>query len=112
MSHSERFERLAKCDQSELARLIKFDLADQPNQLTFSAEAVGLVADSALAVSILLPLLSHATPVVREGAVYGICPHLKSSTEALAVLREMASNDPSPGVRESAQDAMWVADSS
>ena len=104
----EEFVYLAEQNPAELVRLMKSTLADRPNLLTFAAEAVGRIANAALVVAILLPLLSHADPVVREGAVYGLSPHLGSSLDAREALRDMVKSDPSPGVVDAINDALLL----
>lgn len=76
----------------------------RPSQLTFAAEIAGSVGDSAIVVPALLELLNHPSPLVREGAVYGLSKHL---TEAVnARLRTVSELDPSPAVRSAARDAI------
>ena len=104
----EEFVYLAEQNPAELVRLMNSTLADRPNLLTFAAEAAGRIANAALVVAILLPLLSHVDPVVREGAVYGLGPHLGSSLDARDVLRDMVKSDPSPGVIDAINDALLL----
>ena len=72
--------------------------------LTFAAEAVGRCKDSTLVRVALQPLLRHASPVVREGAIYGIANHLDLSSRR--ELERLAGEDASPGVRAAATDAL------
>lgn len=102
----EKFERLAGESPKTLAALLQVRLL-RPSDLTFAAEAAGKVADSTLVVRPLFLLLNHPSPLVREGAVYGLSNHL--SEQVIERLREVAERDPSPGVREAAGEAleMW-----
>jgi hypothetical protein len=65
----------------------------QPHDLTFIAKRLGRRDPAPLRWIELLA--SHASPVVREGAVYG----------RLAI-EEIAGADPSPGVRSAAREAL------
>lgn len=99
------FSSLAKDDPARLVALVvEHRLAD--HDLTFAAEAVGSIADRAKAVEVLLPLLQHASPLVREGAVYGLSRHLGWHEWARARLEFVAQEDPSPGVRDAAREAL------
>lgn len=78
-----------------------------PHILTFKAEeAASLPAQDAIAFC--LPLLAHFDAVVREGAIYGLAPHLHVSPAAVEALRHSATTDPSPGVRAAARDALEI----
>lgn len=83
-----------------LLRLGRLSDAD----LTFAAEIAGGMADSAMVRPVLLDLLDHANPVVREGAIYGLAHHLDEPTRQR--LRKVSSEDPSHGVRTAARDAL------
>ena len=78
----------------------------EPPDLTFAAEALGAIDDSAVAVPVLLKLVQDDSPLVREGAVYGLEKHASSSTVARAELHRLAAEDPSPGVRLAAKEAL------
>ena len=95
------------CDRDPLKWEYWPDLvkALRPSRLTFAAEAVGLQADSVLVRATLLPLLNHVSAVVREGALYGIANHLDDAV--LVVVRKLADDDPSPGVRQAAMDLLY-----
>lgn len=105
----DEFVFLAEQNPGKLAELIR-TLQGRPSLLTFAAEAAGRIANTSLAVAILLPLLGQPDPVVREGAIYGLMPHLGLSLEARDALRGMAQADPSPGVVAAIQDALSVLD--
>jgi hypothetical protein len=76
----------------------------RPSKLTFAAEAAGLILDSHLVRDALMPLLRHTSPVVREGAIYGLSDHLNG--EAIAALKTIALTDSSRGVRRAARAAL------
>jgi HEAT repeat protein len=97
----------AKLEEIDLARgaeAVGRKLTDV--ELSFAAEACGGIEDSVLAIAGLLPLLSHPTAPVREGAIYGLQRHLEASEEARSALRLIAESDASPGVRRAASDAL------
>lgn len=73
--------------------------------LTFAAEWAGKVPEEHLesARRVLLPLLEHAQPIVREGAVYGLASNLNE--DVVKRLKALAESDPSPGVRAAAESA-------
>jgi HEAT repeat protein len=52
----------------------------------------------------LIRLLMHDEPVVREGAVYGLVHHLDD--EVRSCLYFVRRDDPSPGVRAAAAEAL------
>ena len=72
--------------------------------LTFAAEIAGRHTDAVSVRETLLPLLTHAEPVVREGAVYGLALHLDG--EVRSALQRTADEDASLGVRQAARDAL------
>lgn len=98
------FERLARSHPARLAGLVA-DGSLPPGKLTYAAEALGLISDADLAARTLLPLLKHPTPVVREGAVYGLT-RLPDRSDVKMALDETAAHDPSPGVREAAGESL------
>ncbi len=75
----------------------------QPSDLTFLAEQLGRRSPPPLR---WLELLTwHRSPLVREGAVYGLAPHV-TVPGVLLVLRSIATADPSQGVRDAAREAL------
>lgn len=103
---SERwFEQLVETEPSTLLRLIASSRL-APEHLTFAAELAGRIPNAALVAEFLVPLLTHAHPVVREGAIYGLVPHLTQSTRAREALHVISTNDVSPGVRAAAIEAL------
>jgi len=97
------FEDLAKLAPRELADLVSGDVL-KPTDLTFAAEILGSVNDRALVVRTLLPLLDHASALVREGAVYGLSGHM--TPEVTTRLRQVVALDPSHGVSTAAREAL------
>lgn len=97
------FELLAERYPRELAKLISSEKL-RPADLTFAAEALGRSPDAQLVQRTLLPLLRHPSPLVREGAIYGLA-HCLDDAVRHAIL-QMAQSDPSPGVRASAVDLL------
>ena len=97
------FDFLACQSPDGLAILIKRAELDSAD-LTFAAEALGHTENGALVRDTLLPLLEHGSPVVREGAIYGLQQHLNDAVRQR--LREISVRDPSPGVRTAAEDAL------
>lgn len=106
----EKFIRFAEESPSRLVDLLRSNAITRPSLLTFAAEAAGRIANTTLVVCTLLPLLQHADPVVREGAIYGLEPHLDASLEARETLRSMVTLEPSPGVKAAIEDALSILD--
>ena len=77
-----------------IALLSSTELA--PADLTFAAEAAGQHDE---AVPSLLKLLDHEHAVVREGALYGLTPHVDAQGVADR-LRRIARHDSSGTIRE------------
>lgn len=100
------FVHLAETDPRELLSWIQTILANDPPLLTFAAEAAGRIRQTPWVVSVLVPLLRHPEAVVREGAVYGLIPHLNTSLDARSSLRELLVSEPSRGVRTSIEEAL------
>jgi hypothetical protein len=77
-----------------------------PSALTFAAEWAGRTRNKQ-APAILLAMLEHPSPLVREGAVYGL-EHLLESPGVVSALRAHASDaiERSPGVRAAAREAL------
>ncbi|MCK6588581.1 MAG: HEAT repeat domain-containing protein [Polyangiaceae bacterium] len=99
----EMFEYLAEHDPYALIELIKGGTL-RPGHLTYAAEAAGTITDRDLVVPVLVSLLAHSSPLVREGAVYGLAQHTDPSVSA--ALRDVAANDPVSGVREAAESVL------
>jgi hypothetical protein len=77
-----------------------------PSALTFAAEWAGRTRTSQAA-AILLSLLEHPSPLVREGAVYGL-EHVLEHRGVVAALRAHATEaaERSPGVRDAAREVL------
>ncbi len=72
--------------------------------LTWIAEALGN-DDGPESAGILLRLAAHPSPLVREGAVYGLAMRITSIPFARQTLSGLL-DDPSEGVREAAREAL------
>ena len=99
----EMFEYLAAECPSQLVRLLLSKKMPVPD-LTFAAEIAGRIEDSSKVRPILLGLLAHADPVVREGAIYGLASHV--DTAVVSELRRLVATDLSPAVRSAASDLL------
>ncbi len=97
------FEYLAENDPAELIKFIE-EATLRPAHLTFAAEAAGRIHDHSKVVQPLLKLLSDKSPMVREGAIYGLAGHLDD--DVMERLREVAERDPIEGVRLAAESAL------
>jgi HEAT repeat protein len=97
------FPRLASEQPDRLLWLVQGGSL-RPSQLTFAAEAVGLLSDSKAVRRVLVPLLGHPEAVVREGAIYGIANHLDEETTKR--IKAIAATDSSPGVRQAASESL------
>ena len=75
----------------------------QPHELTFIAEGLGKRSPPPL--RWLAALATHASPVVREGVVYGLAPHA-ADYYAMSVLCWIAATDQNEHVRAAAQEAL------
>jgi len=95
------FEYLVENYPAEFIKLIKSNFL-KPSDLTFAAEIAGHLKNSEDVRNILLPLLNHSLPIVREGAIYGITNHLDDNSRL--ILKKMEKRDPSPGVRQALED--------
>lgn len=70
-----------------------------PTELTFAAEALGGASDGVPFVDTLIMLLLHESPLVREGAVYGLARQCSALPFVRSWLEILSMVDPSPGVR-------------
>lgn len=75
----------------------------QPSDLTFRAEKLGKRHPPPL--RWLAILTGHASPLVREGAIYGLAPHVDVPHVRL-VLGALARTDPNRRVRDAALEAL------
>ena len=101
------FKTLAKEDPARLLALVAEDRLAE-HDLTFAAEALGLIENSSLATELLERLTRHSSALVREGAVYGLAMHpdLARPGPVRAAVEQLVQDDPSPGVREAATEAL------
>lgn len=96
------FQRLADESPRDLLPLLA-DGALPPHLLTYAAEIAGCALPGGEVVPPLLRLLDHASPVVREGAIYGLADHA-TRADVNSRLADLARSDASPGVRAAAAD--------
>lgn len=97
------FEFLAENNPPQLLKLIASNRL-RATDLTFAAEIAGRLSDSTPVRRTLLPLLSHADAVVREGAIYGLAAHADQTVRS--ELARLSASDPSPAVRQAATDTL------
>jgi len=98
------FEALAEHSPDELVEIVREGRA--PNsRLTYAAEILGRHVASPRAVEALRNLLDHPSPLVREGAVLGLEPHLDRH-DVKEALHRAVGRDPSPGVRRALAEAL------
>lgn len=99
------FEQLAQRDPARLLSLI--DSGRLPSHLlTYAAEWAGhAVSNPRMAIRCLLGLLRHSSPIVREGAVYGLA-NFASQGEIRDALMRLAFGESSPGVRAAAFEVL------
>lgn len=77
-----------------------------PEDLTFIAEDVGRLPGVLTRVA-LLKLLDNTSPLVREGAIYGLsCGHHRNEPNVRSALERVAMSDPSMAVRACAADVL------
>jgi hypothetical protein len=98
----ERLQAMATDSPDELLKMIAGN-AIPVHMLSFAAEYAGASIETEKVVPVLLMLLKHSRPTVREGAVYGLKKH--RSPEVMAALGDIARND-HPILREIAEDAL------
>jgi HEAT repeat protein len=97
------FEFLAEHYPAEMLRLVS-STALTPPALTFAAELAGRIDDSQAVRTTLTPLLEHESPLVREGAIYGLRDHVDDII--VKRLTNLATTDPSPAIRQAARDTL------
>ncbi|MBO6936458.1 MAG: HEAT repeat domain-containing protein [Deltaproteobacteria bacterium] len=101
------FERMVQESPARLAAWV-FEAALPRGHLSHAAEILGRGTASCAATSgvefVLTRLLEHPSPVVREGAVYGLGFHLSPAVRQ--TLERLSHEDPSDGVREAAEEVL------
>ena len=82
-------------------------LSQDPAHLTFEAEGLSKHSNKWEALGMLIYLLEHASPLVREGAVYGLAGlgNMPGVKEAL-FRHSLEETEISPGVRLAAKDVL------
>lgn len=99
------FEDLARSSPEELAKIIRENRASD-TRLTYAAEILGRDVDTPAVAGLLRQIVqTHPSPLVREGAVLGLSHHLQRLGIRDAVRRAF-TDDPSPGVRRAAAEAL------
>ena len=99
------FEELARSSPEELAEIIRDNRAPD-TRLTYAAEILGRDVDTSAVAAMLREIVqTHPSPLVREGAVLGLSHHLQR-IGVRDTLHRAAANDPSPGVRRAAAEAL------
>jgi HEAT repeat protein len=97
------FEFLASHYPADLLKLVSANVLSPP-ALTFAAEIAGRTTVGQTVRAALLPLLDHESPLVREGAIYGLREH--ADTGVIMRLRTLAESDSSPAIRQAASDTL------
>ena len=98
------FHELAATAPHELAQLGRHGEIREA-RLTYAAEILGSdVQDGAIVIPALLRALKHPSHIVREGAVLGLSYHVTDRVRV--ALERVAQEDPSPGVRAAATEAL------
>lgn len=110
MSYSDKqLAQLAQDNPKELARILTSPNADI-RVLTFGAEILGgEVEDETIVLPVLRQLLKHVNAIVREGAAIGVSSFYISRRppqDILDRLKAMATNDPSPTIKETARSML------
>lgn len=100
------FEYLAAHDPERLFGMLERRELAAPH-MTFAAEIAGRCARQYEAAVLLAGLLEDPSPLVREGAIYGL-EHLLGVPGVEGVIRRHTEpgNEPSPGVRDAAIEAL------
>jgi len=95
------FLALAEQAPASLARLLLTEGALNSGELSLAAEAMGGAEDERLVRWSLAPLLlSHRSPVVREGAMYGLA--CLGTPDIRRTIKTVARVDRNPAVRQAA----------
>lgn len=99
----EPFEEMAIREPQRLINLLTSNTLAF-HDLTFAAEAAGRIRSDA-SLYALCELLNHHSPLVREGAVYGLSTSIDREWVRTR-LHCVSIKDPVAGVREAAADAL------
>lgn len=90
--------------ESDPEALLAFDERADAEKLTFVAEALGRV-NNERALAKLVRLARHESPLVREGACYGLERH-RHRQGVIDLLTALVWLDESKGVRQAASEAL------
>lgn len=110
MNYSEtQLTQIAKTNPKELARILTSPNGDT-RVLTFGAEILGgEVTDETIVLPVLRQLIKHVNAIVREGAAIGISSFYidkKPPQDIIDRLKWMATNDPSPTMKDYAKSML------
>lgn len=100
------FDVLAAEDPPLLAAWIMLGRLERAH-LAYAIEALGRELEnepSPVLTHLFGGLLAHESPLVREGTIYGMAYHRGPVVDR--ILRRLATDDPSPGVREAASEVL------
>lgn len=101
----EEYAVMAEKDPAALIAMLK-DKDTRDDDLVILAEAAGIIGDESKIVPVLIKLLEHKNPDVREGAVYGIgCFMGELATDALL---DVIAHDESETVKDAARSVPAV----
>jgi len=98
------FQKLADESPEKLELYIRKTYLN-PSQLTFAIEILGDTCSYQIADRTIIPMLWHESPIVREGAVYGLRRFITNPTVS-ECLNSILKADPSPGVRQVIKDML------
>ncbi len=96
--------RMAREDPRVLIWILKEERDRPPLELFFAAQFAGETREPEAVTVLVDLLLSHESPLVREGAALGLSQ--STETVALDALRRAAATDPSDAVKLAATDAL------
>ena len=98
------FYKLADEDPEKLELYIRKNYLE-PSLLTYALEILGEKCNYKIADRTILPMLWHESPIVREGAIYGLKNFRKEKT-VVECLESIAKADPNLCVRQIARDLL------
>jgi HEAT repeat protein len=98
---------LSRTDPNRLEQYIQNEEFELP-LLTFAAEILGETENPKF-IPTLLGLLDHKSPLAREGAILGLEYYLQENSNETIIkkLEEISTSDPSPGIRNVAEDVLF-----
>ncbi|MFZ5443899.1 MAG: HEAT repeat domain-containing protein [Myxococcota bacterium] len=103
----EEFEYLAQTTPQELLYLMDTELRVDPVLLAQAAGSLALSTEAQAEVAaMLLRLLRHSRPFVREEALRGLSPFVRGNARLEASIRHLTANETSEGVRQTALEVL------